>query len=98
MIDEKRIQKNLEIFSFPRLYGSDAEKKAFEIAKRKIEDLGIEPNTQDFNFSRFYSIIYPRITFILIFGFLLVLYLNLGGPFQILSILILIGAFMSALI
>ena len=42
MINENRLQNNLEAFSFPRLYGTEAEKKACNIAKKKIEELAAE--------------------------------------------------------
>ncbi len=77
-LDETRIQKNLEIFSFPRFYGSDAERKSYEIVKKKIEKLNLTPITQKFRFSNFYSIYYNRIMLALMFCLLFVLFLNIG--------------------
>ena len=54
LISEKRIKQNLEEFSFPRLSGTEYEKKAFNLAKKKIENLNLNPEIQTFNFSTFY--------------------------------------------
>ncbi len=82
MINELGIRKNIESFSFPRIYGSDAEKRAYELARKKIEDLNLTATTQSFQFSRFYSIVYGRVLFVLIFWIILILYLNVGGLVQ----------------
>ncbi|MFX1259002.1 MAG: M28 family metallopeptidase [Promethearchaeota archaeon] len=88
MIDEKRIRKNLETFSFPRLSGTKEEKKIFKIVKKKIEDLNLTPSVQEFSFSTFYSRIYPKIAVILTFWFLFVLYLNIEGIFWVINIIL----------
>ncbi len=98
MIDEKRIKQNLETFSFPRLSGTVAEKKAFEIAKKKIEDLNLVPIVQEFEFSTFYSRIYPKIGFSIGFWLLMILLLNVQGVFTLISLFITVIVFLPALI
>jgi len=71
MIDEKRILENLKVFSFPRLSGTEFEKKSFNIAKNKIERLNLTPSVQEFSFSIFYSRVYPKIFLSLLFWLLL---------------------------
>ena len=81
MIDGNRIKQNLDDFSFPRLSGTENEKKAFEIAKKKIENLKLKPSVQKFSFTSFYPRIYQKIVFTLGFWLLFVLYLNFGYLF-----------------
>ncbi|MBD3255072.1 MAG: M28 family peptidase [Candidatus Lokiarchaeota archaeon] len=94
MIEKKTIKKNLEEISFPRIYGSKAEKKAYNIIKSKIEKLGLNPSTQKFEFTRFYSIYYPKIMFLLIFWLFVIFYLNIGNLFQDINLIILISLFL----
>jgi len=77
LIDEKRLKENLTTFSFPRLSGTDGEKKALNIASSKIEDLNLKPLTQDFVFSTFFGRTYPKIAFSLGFTVLFLFYLNI---------------------
>ena len=77
MIDEKRLKENLTTFSFPRLSGTDGEKKALNIAISKVEDLNLKPLTQDFVFSTFFGRTYPKIAFSLGFTVLFLFYLNI---------------------
>ena len=77
MIDEKRLKENLTAFSFPRLSGTDGEKKALKLAISKVEDLNLEPSTQDFVFSTFFGRTYPKIAFSLGFTVLFLFYLNI---------------------
>ncbi|MFX1414855.1 MAG: M28 family peptidase [Promethearchaeota archaeon] len=93
IIDENRIRNNLEIFTFPRLSGTIHEKKAFSLAKKKIEEMGLIPEIQTFKFSTFYSRIYPKIAFPLTFWILLTLFLNLSSLFVLISLLSTIIAF-----
>ncbi|TFG18444.1 MAG: M20/M25/M40 family metallo-hydrolase [Promethearchaeota archaeon] len=65
MVSEDNIFDTLKTFSFPRLSGTKLEKKAFNIALYKIKDLGVYPNTQAFQFSTFFSRVYPKIIFLL---------------------------------
>jgi len=90
MIDEKRIQENLQLFSFPRIFGTADEKKAYHLAKDKIGLLKINVNSQEFNFSNFYSIVYPKIVFTIIFTIILLYFINFKGYIQDLIVLILI--------
>ena len=76
MVEENSIKDNLMTFSFPRLSGTEGEKKALELATQKIEELGIKPLTQDFVFSTFFSRIYPKLAFLLGFIVLFLYYLN----------------------
>ena len=92
MIDEKRISINLKEFSFPRLSGTEFEKRSFNIAKNKIENLNLTPIVQEFSFSTFYSRVYPKISITLLSWLLVVLFLNIQVLFTIVNLsLILIG-------
>ena len=87
MIDEKRIKGNLKTFSFPRLSGTQFEKKIFRIAKRKIEDLNLTPTVQQFKFTTFYSRVYPKISLVLLFWFVLVMYLDINVIFTSINLI-----------
>ena len=87
MIDETRIRNNLELISFPRLSGTEGEKKAFNIVKKKIEDLNLKPSVQEFTFTSFYPKIYQKLIFILSFWTLFIFYLNIGEAFGIFNVL-----------
>ena len=88
MIDEKRLKENLTTFSFPRLSGTDGEKKALNLARSKVEDLNLKPLTQDFVFSTFFGRTYPKMAFSLGFTVLFLFYLNISS--FIISILFMI--------
>ncbi|MFW9822622.1 MAG: M28 family metallopeptidase [Candidatus Thorarchaeota archaeon] len=81
MIDEKRISKNVETFSFPRLSGTEFEKKSCSLAKQKIEELNLIPHIQKFTFSVFYSRVFPKLVLLLLSWFLLVLFLRFNFLF-----------------
>ncbi|TFG01423.1 MAG: hypothetical protein EU539_14065, partial [Promethearchaeota archaeon] len=83
MIEQDHIKANLIDFSFPRLSGTEDEAKAFRLALKKIKALNLSPSTQEFNFSTFYSRIYPKVALILTFSFLLLLYIDLSLIFTI---------------
>jgi len=90
MIDEKSIKNNLKDFSFPRLSGTRHEKKAFQMALKKVEELNLRPIIQEFEFSTFFARTYPKLVFL--FGFLLLFFnfLNISTPFiPIISIILL---------
>jgi hypothetical protein len=89
-INEDRIKDNLSLFSFPRLSGTIHEKKAFELAKTKMEDLGHDPIIQPFEFSTFYSRVYPKITFPLVFWIILVLFLDINLTFILVNLVVVI--------
>lgn len=95
MIDETRINQNLELLSFPRLSGTESEKKAFNIVKKKIEELNLKPSVQSFSFTSFYPRIYQKIVFVLSFWTLFILYLNIEGIFTILNLFIILAIFIS---
>jgi hypothetical protein len=86
MIEEKRIKENLTAFSFPRLSGTEFEKKIFNLAKQKIENLNFTPSVQKFSFSTFYSRIYPKASIVLLFWLQLTLFLNIYWIFTFLSL------------
>jgi hypothetical protein len=88
MIDENRISKNLKEFSFPRLSGTEFEKKSFNIAKKKIEELNLNPTVQEFLFSTFYSRIYPKISLALFNWLLFIVFLNFHVIFNIVNIMV----------
>ncbi|MFW9882423.1 MAG: hypothetical protein ACFFG0_55885, partial [Candidatus Thorarchaeota archaeon] len=90
MIDETRILKNLKEFSFPRLSGTEFERKSFNIAKQKIEELDLNPQIQEFSFSIFYSRIYPKISLSLLSWLLVVLFLNIHLIFNIVNLFLIL--------
>ena len=79
MINEKRLKENLTTFSFPRLSGTDGEKKALNLARSKVEDLNLKPLIQDFVFSTFFGRTYPKMAFSLGFTVLFLFYLNIAS-------------------
>ncbi|MFX1420117.1 MAG: M28 family peptidase [Promethearchaeota archaeon] len=88
MIDEKRISENLRVFSFPRLSGSEFEKRSFNIAQQKVKELKLNPTVQEFSFSTFYSRIYPKISLVLFNWLLIVFFLNINVVFNIVNLVI----------
>ncbi|TFG19533.1 MAG: M20/M25/M40 family metallo-hydrolase [Promethearchaeota archaeon] len=88
MISKESLDKNLKDISFPRLSGTEHEKRASEMLIDKIKDLGITPQVQPFTFSTFYSRIYPKIIFTLAFWILFVVFLNLGALFLFINLLL----------
>ncbi len=88
MIDEKRIIKNLEDFSFPRLSGTEGENKAFNLAFSILKNLELEPVVQEFTFSTFFSRVYQKIVFSLGFVLLFILFLNIEAVFFFYSVII----------
>jgi len=76
LIDENSIIENLKLFSFPRLSGTEGEKKALELARKKVEDLNLKPLNQEFVFSTFFGRTYPKLAFLLGFIILFLFYLN----------------------
>jgi hypothetical protein len=98
MIDETRMRQNLEMLSFPRLSGTDGEKKAFNVVKKKIEDLNLIPSIQSFTFSSFYPRIYQKIVFVLSFWTLFILYLYIDFVFTMANLLVILTIFIPVLI
>jgi len=88
MIDEGRLLQNLRTFSFPRLSGTEFEKKSFTMVRQKIESFNLTPRAQEFVFSTFYSRVYPKISLALLFWIILALYLNFNSIFTITSLII----------
>lgn len=94
MIDENRIKENLKSFSFPRLSGTDDERKAFNLAFKKLEQLKFKPLSQEFEFSTFYARIYSKIALLSGFALQLMFFLNFSTiiiPFSSILILLLWG-------
>lgn len=87
-VEKERIEKNLKDFSFPRLSGTKYEKRAFNLLLSKIKELNLKPNVQEFHFSTFYSRIYPKITFSLIFWIFFILWLNIEFSLLVVNLLI----------
>ena len=67
MIKSEEILQNLKLLSFPRLAGTQNEKKAFNILKNKIKDYNSQYFNQEFSFTTFYSKFLPKILFTLLF-------------------------------
>jgi len=93
MISENNIERNLRDFSFPRLSGTAGEKKAFELLHKKIENLNLTPQIQEFSFSTFYARVFPKIIFTLGFWLLFILFLNTEGYFTIINLVIILISF-----
>lgn len=94
LIDANRLKENLELFSFPRLSGTVHEMKAFKLAKEQLEKLELKPEIQTFKFSTFYSRIYPKITFPIIFWFFFTLLVPLNTLFVRTSLIIIFAVFL----
>lgn len=65
MVSEENILQNLKLFAFPRLSGTNSERKAFNKALKSLKNLGVNPHIQKFHFSTFFSRIYPKVIFLL---------------------------------
>jgi len=90
MVSVERLKTNLERFSFPRIYGSEAERRAFDQAKRYFEDLNLIPETQSFKFSNVYSVFYSRFMALIVFGLLFIPFIEMEGLIFIISYISLI--------
>jgi hypothetical protein len=77
MINQDRLKEIIREISFPRLSGTLNERKALNLIKEKISNLGFEYSIQEFKFSTFYGRIYPRIGFSLIYSIFFMLFLNI---------------------
>ncbi|MFO8019369.1 MAG: M20/M25/M40 family metallo-hydrolase [Promethearchaeia archaeon] len=84
-IDKSRIEQNLEDFSFPRLSGTKEETKAFDLLNAKLKREGFTPSIQKFSFSTFYSRVYPKVAFVLIFWLIFVLYIKINELFTLIN-------------
>ncbi|KKK40405.1 hypothetical protein LCGC14_1210450 [marine sediment metagenome] len=98
MIDEGRLLQNLRTFSFPRLSGTEFEKKSFTIAQQKIENFNLTYRAQEFVFSTFYSRVYPKISLALLFWIILTLYLNFNTIFTRTSLITSISLLFSLIV
>jgi hypothetical protein len=91
MINQNRILENLKELSFPRLSGTEFEKKAFNLVKTKIKNQGLSPSFQEFSFSIFFSRIYPKLALTLLSWLLLVIFLNLNIIFSTVNLVLIIS-------
>lgn len=91
-VEKERIERNLKDFSFPRLSGTKFEKRAFNLLLGKIKELNLNPKVQRFQFSTFYSRIYPKITFSLVFWIFFILFINIDFTLLMIN-LVVISAF-----
>jgi len=96
MSDENRIKANLEAFSFPRLSGTEGEKKALNLAINKVEELNLNPILQDFRCSTFFGRTYPKLGFLLGSIALFLFYLN-RATFVTTLLLLIIGVILGIL-
>ncbi|MFX0027163.1 MAG: M28 family metallopeptidase [Candidatus Hermodarchaeota archaeon] len=79
MIDEKRIKEILELFSFPRLCGTNGEKKAFNLALEKIKNFNLKFDIQEFTFSTYFCKYYPKILISICYFLLFSFYINISA-------------------
>ncbi|MFO8017627.1 MAG: M20/M25/M40 family metallo-hydrolase [Promethearchaeia archaeon] len=96
-VKNQRLKENLELFSFPRLSGTDNEKRAFALLKDKLNKKEVEYYTQPFSFSTFYSRIYPKISLSFCF-WLFALFFFAMSPFIFCLQIIIISAVLFSLI
>ncbi len=94
MIDEKRIEENLKIVSFPRLSGTYGEREVFEKVEEKIKELNLKPIIQEFTFSTYFGRTYAKLAFSMGFALLLIFYLNIESIFFFLATLIILLGFL----
>ena len=94
MVNENRIKEIIKTFSFPRLSGTEGEKKALNLAIQRVEEMNLKPVIQNFKFSTFFGRTYPKLAFSLGFVALLLLYLNFAVvilPILLIIICIILG-------
>jgi hypothetical protein len=84
------IRRNLLKYSFPRLTGTEHEKKALKLIQDAITDLGCEYEQQMFNFTSFFSRIYPKIGFLLGFIVIFTFFLKIKTPIVPISAIIIL--------
>jgi hypothetical protein len=98
VIEEARIKRNLEKFTFPRLSGTIFELKAFNKLIEELKSLNLNFEIQDFTFSSFYSRTYPKIAFSSVSLILFLLYLNICMIMSLPIIIILLGILITSVI
>ena len=97
-----RIFNYVNVFAFPRLSGTEGEKKAVELVKSKFREIGFSNDQimyQDFNFSTFYSEVLVKIlAFLTIVIYSLLIFIKYLYPFfTIITIIIVVIIFLSIL-
>jgi hypothetical protein len=97
-INKENIQKNLEMISFPRLSGTEHEQKAADKLIQEIKGLNLTPCIQEFSFSSFYSRIYKKIAFSLIFWLVFVIFININLIFTLINVFFVIIVFIPLII
>ena len=99
---KERIFNHINDFAFPRLSGTEGEKRAVKLVKNTFKDIGFEDDqimAQEFNFSTFYSEVLVKIlAFLCIVIFSLLLFIKYLYPFlTIMTIIIVLIVFLSIL-
>jgi len=91
MVSKESILQTLKTFTFPRLSGTDSERKACTKALKLINDLDLDPSIQRFHFSTFFSRVYPKVMFFLGFLTSSLLFFFLYVPAVIITAIINVG-------
>lgn len=93
----ERISNYIESFSFPRLPGTEGEKRAIDLTVNKFKEIGFENDQiikESFKFSNFYSSILIKLiiifSFTIVFSLMLVVYISHILLFLIITVSILI--------
>ena len=99
---KEKIFNYVNEFAFPRLSGTDGEKRAVELVKSTFKDIGFKEEqlmSQAFNFSTFYSEVLIKIlAFLTIVVYSLLIFIKYLYPFlTIIAIIIVIIIFLSIL-
>ena len=97
-IDPDSIKQKLDLISFPRLSGTKKEQKAANLIIDEIKKLNLDPTIQKFSFSSFYSRVYKKIAFSLIFWLVFIIFINLTLIFTFLNIIVVIMLFIPLII
>jgi hypothetical protein len=99
MINENRIKETIETFSFPRLSGTEDERKVFSLLSKKLMEFDLDINIQEFEFSTFFGRIYIKFGFFSVSILILFFFLNIISILiPILSLIILITLFLTVYI
>jgi putative aminopeptidase FrvX len=92
---KERIFNYVNKFAFPRLSGTDGEKRAVELVKSTFKDIGFKEDqlmAQAFNFSTFYSEVLIKIlAFLTIVIYSLLIFIKYLYPFLTIIVIIIVG-------
>ncbi len=78
LFDKDHIYDYITTFDFPRLAGTEGEKRAVELSKEAFKNIGFEKNqiiNQPFKFSNFYSEILIKILILINLIFVIIVFL-----------------------